>query len=467
MTARAHSSLTLVAFLIALISRGDCAHADAPRPNIVFILADDLGYGDLGCYGQKQIRTPHLDRMASQGVRFTNFYAGSTVCAPSRCVLMTGHNTGRCSIRGNGQMNLPADQITVAEMLHQAGYATGLFGKWGLGAAETEGSPLQQGFDEYFGYLDQQHAHNYYPTFLMHNDQRVKLPNVVQDERESGAGVATERVQYSADLIADHALEFIDRNHEKPFFLYFAATLPHANNEAGQRGMEIPDFGPYADLDWPEPQKGLAAMISRLDSDVGRVLDRLAQHGIDDRTIVMFSSDNGPHSEGGNDPEFFNSNGPLRGKKRSLADGGIRVPMIVRWPGVAPTGTVADHVGYFGDLFATSAELSGANAPSGLDSISFAPSIRGDESAQKPHEYLYWEFYERGSAQAARFGDWKAIAEPMGSDAIEVYDLRTDVGEEHDIASTHPEIAQRAKEIFARAHVPSPDWQPRGEPRSR
>lgn len=428
-------------------------------PNIIFIIADDLGYGDLGCYGQRQIQTPHLDRLAAEGVRFTQFYAGSTVCAPSRAVLMTGQHLGHTYIRGNGKFNLRPEDVTVAEVLEKAGYVTAHIGKWGLGHEGSSGLPTRQGFDYFFGYLDQHHAHNYYPSFLVRNEERVPLQNVVPEEGEYGQGVATKKVQYSHDLIARESLEFIDRHHDQPFFLYLAYTVPHANNEAGEKGMEVPDYGPYAGKDWPEPQKGLAAMITRMDRDIGALVARLQAHGIDQDTILFFTSDNGPHAEGGNDPEFFDSNGPLRGIKRDLYEGGIRVPMIVRWPGKAPAGRVSDHVGYFGDFMATAAELAGVEPAREVDSISFLPAILGQRERQREHEYLYWEFYERGSAQAVRLGNWKGVRKPMLSGQMELYNLAEDPGEQHNVATQHPEIVRRIEARMQEAHVPSPLWQ--------
>jgi arylsulfatase A-like enzyme len=427
-------------------------------PNIVFLLADDLGYGDLGCYGQKRILTPHIDRLAAEGVRFSQFYAGSTVCAPSRCVLMTGLNVGHCYIRGNADYSLRKSDRTVAETLKSAGYTNGLFGKWGLGQEGTDGVPTRKGFDEFFGYLDQHHAHNYFPAFLISNESRVPLRNVVPGKGAYGTGVATTKVEYSADLILDRALAFIDRNKKRPFFLYFASTLPHANNEARPNGMEIPDYGAYRDKDWPDQEKGQAAMISRLDSDVGRLMEKLRADGLEGRTVVFFSSDNGPHHEGGHDPRFFDDNGPLRGTKRDLYEGGIRVPLIIRWPGHAPQGTVCDHVGYFGDFFATAAAIAGAACPPRLDSVSLLPSITGDDSHQAKHAYLYWEFYEGGSKQAVRTGNWKGVIRPLGSKNVELYDLRTDMGETTDVASRHAEIVKQILAIAREAHVPSPLW---------
>lgn len=458
--------------LLSFLAPCGTLRAADQRPNILFILADDLGYGDLGCYGQKQVRTPNIDRLAKDGVRFTQFYAGSTVCAPSRCVLMTGLHTGHCLIRGNSKVNLRPEDVTVAEVLQQAGYQTGLVGKWGLGHEGSTGLPTRQGFDHYFGFLDQHHAHNYYPSFLIRGEKRMPLKNVVPGEGEYGEGVASEKVQYAPDLMIDEALQFLDDHKQGPFFLYFASTLPHANNEAGKKGMEIPDYGQYADKDWPDPQKGLAAMISRLDRDVGRLLDRLKQHGIEENTIVFFASDNGPHREGGNDPDFFDSNGPLRGIKRDLYEGGIRVPMIVRWPGHAPAGKESDYVGYFGDFLPTAAELSGTQPPEQIDGMSFLPSILGKDERQKQHEFLYWEFYEGQSGQAVRMGNWKAIRKPLNGDQVELYNLQDDLGEQQDVAAQHPELVHRALTLIDNAHVPSPLWQvksarPAGRPKRK
>jgi arylsulfatase A-like enzyme len=432
------------------------------------IVADDLGYGDLGCYGQKRITTPNLDRLAAEGRRFTQFYAGCTVCAPSRCVLMTGLHTGHCYIRGNSDHSLRAGDTTVAELLKRAGYSTGLFGKWGLGQERTAGVPTRKGFDRFFGYLDQGHAHNHFPAFLIVDESRQPLENVVPGRGPYGTGVAKKKVQYSADLIRDRALAFIDEHKSGPFFLEFASTLPHANNESRPNGMEIPDYGAYRDKDWPEPEKGQAAMISRLDSDVGRILARLQEHGLDDRTIVLFTSDNGGHKEGGHDPRFLNDMGPLRGHKRDLYEGGIRVPLIVRWPGRTSAGTESSHVAYFGDFFATAAALAGVSPPSGLDSLSFLPSLDLNAGPQAEHPFLYWEFHEQGSTQAVRMGNWKAVIRPLGSRHVELYDLATDLGETRNVAADHPEIVEQIVSIARKAHTPSelwPDRDPQSKPR--
>ena len=422
-------------------------------------MADDLGYGDLGCYGQQQIRTPEIDKLAAEGMRFTDFYAGSTVCAPSRCVLMTGLHTGHAYIRGNGKDNLRPEDVTVAEVLKPAGYATGLAGKWGLGHEGSTGVPTRQGFDFFFGYLDQHHAHNYYPSFLMRGEQRVPLKNVVPREGQWGQGVATKKVDYSHDLIADEALEFVDANRDKPFFLYLALTLPHANNEAGKAGMEVPELGQYAGRDWPEPQKGHAAMISRMDRDIGRLVARLKEHGIDNDTVILFTSDNGPHAEGGNDPDFQNSNGPLSGKKRDLLEGGIRVPMIARWPGHIKAGSESDFVGSFQDIMPTLADLGGASkyVPKDIDGISFAPTLLGKPAEQKQHDFLYWAFYERGGARAIRQGKWKAIEQPSHT-PVRLYDLSDDLAEEHDLAADHADLVVKLTKLMDGAYAPSEQW---------
>lgn len=445
----------------SLLAAHPASQASEPprRPNLIFILADDLGYGDLGCYGQQRIKTPNLDRLAAEGMRFTQFYAGSTVCAPSRCVLMTGLHTGHCLIRGNGRDPLRPTDVTVAKVLKQAGYATGLVGKWGLGEEKSTGVPTRQGFDSFFGYLNQHHAHNYYPAYLFRNEERVALKNVVPGAGEFGSGVATKKIEYSHDLLAEAALAFVDQHKDRPFFLYLAFTTPHANNEAGKLGMEVPEYGPYAALDWPTPQKGHAAMIARMDRDIGRVLDRLKQHGLDSNTLVMFSSDNGPHREGGNDPDFNDSNGPLRGIKRDLYEGGIRVPFLARWPGRVPAGVTSDFIGAFWDVLPTLAELASAadKVPAGLDGLSFVPTLLGQREKQRQHESLFWAFYERGGARAVRVGQWKAVQQPLTT-PVQLYDLKADVGEQKDVAGQHPDIVAKVTQILAASYTPSERW---------
>ncbi|MDF1826083.1 MAG: arylsulfatase [Verrucomicrobiales bacterium] len=450
----------------------------AEKPNLIFILADDLGYGDIGAFGQEKIKTPRLDEMAGKGMKFTSFYAGSTVCAPSRCVLMTGQDTGNCWVRGNGQaeaQTLPDSDITVAEKLKEAGYATGLIGKWGLGELGSEGHPNKQGFDYSYGYLNQRHAHNFYPEFLIRNEEVVHLKNVTSPQWEEvrvasgkpkdGAGFATPdgKVEYSHDLIIEEAHEWIDRQAkaDQPFFLYLALTIPHANNEAGRvlgDGQEVPDYGIYADRDWPNPDKGQAAMITRMDRDVGNIVDQIAELGIAENTLIIFTSDNGHHKEGGNDPEFFNANGPLRGMKRDLTEGGIRVPTLAYWPSVVAAGSSTDHPAGFKDWMATACELAGLDSPPKTQSVSFAPTLKGKPEEQRESDYLYWEFYEKGSRQALRFGPWKAIREPMFTGDIQLYDVTTDIGEEVDVAFENEAVVARAEELFSLAHKPNPLW---------
>ena len=438
----------------------------SPPPNIVLIVADDLGYGDVGAYGQKRIQTPVLDQMAREGLRFTDFYAGSTVCAPSRAALMTGFHTGHTVVRGNreikpmGQHPLPPETVTIAEVLKPEGYATALIGKWGLGGPSSTGEPNLQGFDYFAGYLGQRHAHNSYPEFLFRNQDRFPLANVLPEpKREDGAGVSKQKYEHSHDLLMHEAVDFVDRSAGvSPFFLAFTPTIPHANNEGGQDGMEVPDLGPYADKDWPERQKQHAAMISRLDAGIGRLLRKLGEKGVAENTLVLFTSDNGPHREGGNDPDFNDSNGPLRGIKRDLYEGGIRVPLIAVWPGHTPAGQTSGYVGAFWDFLPTFAEASGATAPEGLDGISMVPALNGNEAEQPRHEFLYWEFHEgAGSKQAVRMGQWKAVK--LSPDApAELYDLAVDIGEQNNVAGAHPDIVEKIENYLKTARTESEFW---------
>ena len=359
-----------------------------------------------------------------------------------------------------GQLPLPADTVMLPKLMRKAGYTTALIGKWGLGGPGSTGTPNKQGFGYFFGYLCQRHAHNYYPEFLFRNDDRVPLANEVKPVNPPG-GVATKRMQYSHDLFAAAALDFVIEDRRKPFFLYLAYTIPHANNEAGQDGMEVPSYGPYAGEDWPRPQKGHAAMITRMDADIGKLFLRLKTLGLDDKTLVLFSSDNGPHKEGGADPEFFNSSGPLRGMKRDLYEGGIRVPLIARWPGHIAAGSGTNHVCAFWDLLPTCCELAGVTTPEGIDGVSILPTLLGKPQAQREHPYLYWEFHEQGKKQAVRMGDWKAVRlnvakEPSGP--IELYNLKDDLGEQDNVADQHPEIVKEMAEIMASARTPSEHW---------
>jgi uncharacterized sulfatase len=454
--------------LLLLLAASTAPQTLAQKPNVIFILADDLGYGDLGCYGQRLIQTPNLDRMAAEGMRFTQFYAGSTVCAPSRAVLMTGRHTGHASVRGNaagGIQALRKGERTVAHVFKDAGYATALFGKWGLGEIGSDGHPNRMGFDEFFGFLNQTHAHNYFPSWLIHNVDKFPLRNIAEvEDKERGDGWAREKRDYAPDVIFERALSWLEQNKAKPFFLYLATTLPHANNEAARAtgdGQETPDYGLYKDRPWPNPDKGQAAMITRLDAQVGALLAKLKAYGIERNTLVLFSSDNGPHQEGRNNPELFDANGLLRGMKRALYEGGVRVPFIARWPGRIKAGATSEHIGYFGDVLVTVCDLTKQAAPRWLDSLSFTPTLLGQRAKQQQHKYLYFEFYEQGGRQSVRFGNWKAIREPMLAGKVQLYDLAKDLGEQHDIAEARPQIVKQAIAYLNEAHVDDPVWQVR------
>lgn len=442
----------------------------AEQPNIVFIMADDLGYGDLGCYGQEVIRTPNLDRMAGEGLLFTSAYAGSTVCAPSRSALMTGLHTGHTRIRGNARVALRPEDTTVAEVLRDAGYRTGLIGKWGLGEDGSTGTPNRKGFDYFYGYLNQRRAHNYYPEFLWRNTEKIFL-----DNKEGLLKITSRRqVDYSHDLLTAEALDFIGAGGEsgaegedgarkgeeegQPFFLYLAYTIPHANSNA-RDGMEIPAYGVYADEDWPNPQKGHAAMITRLDRDVGLIMQELEKAGIEEQTLVIFTSDNGPHKEGGADPAFFNSCGPLTGYKRSLNEGGIRVPAMAWWPGTIEEGRVSDLSWAFWDVMPTFAELAGVEAPTGGDGISIVPELRGLTAQQERHRCLYWEFHNEiwSSSQAVRMDRWKGIRRKPGA-ALELYDLEEDLSEKCDVAGEYPEVVAEIEAYMDGARTESEVW---------
>jgi arylsulfatase A-like enzyme len=459
-------------WLLAAFCLATFCHA-ADKPNIIYILADDMGYGDLGCYGQKTLTTPNIDRMALEGMRFTRHYAGCTVCAPSRCVLMTGLHTGHCAVRGNGAGFVPDDAMTVPRLLKSAGYHTACIGKFGLGKPLPLDDPAHKGFDEFFGYVGTSHAHNLYTTGLVRNGKLVDLPNVlipgsgkdVQDYRDSdftGTGVATleGRKAWVPQLLGDDVQRFLDERSKvkEPFFLYYAFNIPHANNEAGKdsplgHGMECPDYGAFAGKDWPDAEKGFAQIMRFLDNEVGRILAKLAALGMDENTMVMFSSDNGPHQEGGHKADFFDSNGPFRGIKRDMTGGGIREPFIVRWPTKVKAGSVSDHVSGFQDLLPTLAELTGAKLESETDGISFAPTLLGS-GPQKQHDYLYWNFEEQGGKRAVLQWPWKLIhlntgmssaparkgggAQPQKPLEKELYNLDSDIGEEHNLATENP-----------------------------
>ncbi|MEN8203127.1 MAG: arylsulfatase [Bacteroidota bacterium] len=446
--------------LVLMTNAGcDPERGASDQPNIIYVLADDLGYGDLSCYGQKRFQTPHIDRLASEGMRFTRHYSGSTVCAPSRCVLMTGMHTGHSEIRGNrgleteGQYPLSDSALTVAALLQEQGYKTGAIGKWGLGGPGSTGDPLNQGFDYFFGYNCQREAHFYYPTHLWRNNEKYLIP-----ENENG-----NKEVYSQDLFIKEALQFIREHKDRPFFLYFPVTIPHAELAIQEQDLE-PFKGRYPETPYPgahygaqeTPFAAFAAMVSRLDKDVGKISALLKELGIDKNTVVIFSSDNGPHTEGGHSPEFFNSNGSLRGVKRDLYEGGIRAPMIARWPGRIEAGTVSNHVSAFWDFLPTALEMAGGELNYPTDGISFLPTLLGE--TQQEHEYLYWEFHERGGKKALLKGDWKAVQLNIHSDPngpLELYKLADDPGEDQNLAEMHPDRVTEFRTLMEKARTNS------------
>ncbi|MFH1737507.1 MAG: arylsulfatase [bacterium] len=435
------------------MSRGIAAQAGpGMRPNIVFIMADDLGYGDLGCYGQKEILTPNIDRLAEEGTRFTQCYSGATVCAPSRCCLMTGLHGGHARVRDNIPhfIFLQPDDLTVAEVLKQAGYTTGAIGKWSLGNPGSWGIPNYQGFDDWFGHLNQDQAHFYYPDYLWDND-KVKL---LFGNRGGKLG------EYTHDLFTDRALQFIEKNESNPFFLYLAYTTPHWSDydKTTPMSQPVPSDEPYTDRNWPQTEKNFAAMITRMDRDIGRIAALLKKLGLDGNTIIFFTSDNGPDKTASHDPAFFHSAGPFRGIKRDMYEGGIRVPMIVRWPDNVPKGRSSDQVMAFWDVMPTLAELAGLPAPKNIDGISMLPTILGRQQEEQ-HECLYWDYgHERTTyMQAVRTGDWKGVR--IGQDApIELYNLGSDPAETTNVAAQHPEVVSTIERMMREAYVPSDDY---------
>ncbi|MDM1296706.1 arylsulfatase [Sphingobacterium sp. N143] len=456
-----------------LVATTSCIFAQTgnKRPNIVFIMADDLGYGDLGVYGQTKIDTKHIDSLARAGMKFDNFYAGTSVCAPSRSSLMTGQHTGHTYVRGNkeiepeGQQPLADSVQTIAMLLQKAGYTTGAFGKWGLGMVGTSGAPDQKGFDEFYGYNCQRQSHRYYPTHLWHNKQRIEL---------DGNGLMA-KGQYAPALIQERTLAFIDANKDKPFFLFVPTVLPHAElagpedeyykqyaHEFDEKPFRGNDYGPkatvpgYAGVD--KPHAMYASMVSRMDAYVGQIVERLRQNNLLDNTIILFTSDNGAHKEGGADPNFFNSSGGLRGTKRDLYEGGIKTPFIAYWPGKIAEGKTSNYVGAFWDIMPTMVELAKTDHPRYTDGISFVPTLLGQSKKQKQHDYLYWEFHEDGGRQAVRKGNWKLILQQVmsGAPIAELYNLKQDPKEQHNIATDKPRKVAELRRLIEEAHVESP-----------
>lgn len=460
----------LVLLLFYTLSLGASVQAQkAARPNIVFILADDLGYGDVGINGQKLIKTPNIDRLAREGMQFTQFYAGTSVCAPSRSSLMTGQHTGHTYIRGNkevqpeGQQPIADSVVTVAELLKKSGYRTAAFGKWGLGPVGSTGDPLKQGFDRFYGYNCQAQAHRYYPDHLWSDNQKVAL---------TGNENLRQASEYAPDLIQKQALAFLDNEKgQQPFFLFLPYILPHAELMApddsllayykgkfDEKPFKGADYGPNAKTggyaSQPIPRATFAAMVARLDWYVGQVMNKLKEKGLDENTLVIFTSDNGPHTEGGADPTFFNSGGGFRGVKRDLYEGGIREPFFARWPNGIKPGQTSEYIGAFWDVLPTFAELAGTRVTSSIDGISFVPTLIG-KGAQKKHDYLYWEFHENGGRQAIRQGNWKAVrlqASTNPDGPVELYDLAKDPAEANNVASKHPDKAQQLGQLMRQSH---------------
>ncbi len=445
--------------VLGLTSCKNTTDKEAPM-NVIYILADDLGYGDLGCYGQEKIVTPNIDKLAAEGMRFTQHYAGCTVSAPSRCALMTGQHTGHSQIRGNrevlpeGQHPMEEGTFTIGKLMKSAGYNTGIFGKWGLGYPGSTSTPNTMGFDEFFGYICQREAHTYYPGHLWHNDQKIEYPENVNPGRTT----------YSQDLVHEHALNFIRENKEKPFFAMLTYTLPHAELNLPHDSIyqmyenafeEVPykGGGYYAS---EKPYASFAAMVTRLDMYVGEVVAELKKQGIDQNTIVIVTSDNGPHTEGGANPNYFKSYGPLRGVKRDLYEGGIRVPMIAWAPSKIKAGVENNHISAFWDMMPTLAELTGAEVTSQTDGVSLLPTLFSQDGQQQ-HEYLYWEFHELNGREALRSGQWKLIRQPVvGETILELYNLDEDIHEDNNLATMYPEKVEELTVILDKARTESP-----------
>jgi len=420
------------------------------KPNIVFVLADDLGIGDLGCYGQKEISTPNIDALAAAGTRFTSAYAGATVCAPSRCSLMTGYHGGHAPIRGNGKNEdvLQASDVVIPEVLKKAGYRTGMFGKWALGRMGKPGYPTKKGWDEWFGFFSQTQAHMYYPQALHHNDGIVELVG----------NTGTRRRDYAPDVIHERALQWLDTQKAgTPFFMYYTSVIPHTNNELGRdtgNGQEVPEDAPYGAKAWPQVEKNFAAMVSRLDRHVASLVEKLKEKKLYENTLIVISSDNGAHEEGGHKHAFFDSNGPLNGIKRSLTDGGIRVPAIAVWADQIPAGRVNDTPWAFWDVMPTLAGVAGVAAPKGIDGMDVMDVWRGKSTKTQP--YYYWEFHEGGFAQAIRKGNWKCVREKTG--VVRLFDLSQDLGEQNNLAGSRPELVAELTALMKTARVENPHW---------
>ncbi|HLP37706.1 arylsulfatase [Lacibacter sp.] len=464
-------------FLLSLLFCSVLATAQA-KPNVIYILADDLGYGDVGCYGQKEIRTPNIDAMAASGIKFTRHYAGAPVCAPSRAVLMTGRNIGFARVRGNYEngpygfgagLELKDSDLTIAEVMKARGYITAVIGKWGMGMNGTTGEPNKQGFDYSYGFLNQGHAHYQFPEFLYRNGKKFELPENKNDQRKL----------YSNNLFTEEALRFVAKNKQKPFFLYLAYTTPHAELlvpddsifhsykgkfqekpyiKNGQGGAQQDNFGAYNSQQYPNA--AYAASITHLDMSIGRVIAYLKSEGLLENTLIIFSSDNGPAKEGGANPDYFKSSGMLRGKKRDVYEGGIRVPMIAMWPSRIKQGVVTDHVSAFEDVMTTLADATGKPLQKSIttEGVSFFPLLTGNTAAQKQHKFLYWEFHEgKTSSQAMIMGKWKAVRAAPDT-ALELYNLERDIAEKNNEAFNEPQLVKQFETMFKKARSPHELW---------
>ena len=464
--------LILLNFSTILCNSQENTSLNKLKPNIIYILADDLGFGDLSCYGQEKFSTPNIDKLAKEGMLFTQHYSGAPVCAPSRSTLFTGQHTGHTAIRGNkgvepeGDWPLPKEAFTIAELLKSKGYATGAFGKWGLGFPSSEGDPLQQGFDTFYGYNSQGLAHHYYPHHLWENENKVMLTE------NEGANNG----QYAPDLIHQKALSFIEKHQKESFFLYYASPLPHAELVAPKVYMDqfVGKYSPEKEYrakpnneglkkgeyaSQPQSHAAFVAMITLLDDQVGEIVAKIKELGLEDNTIIIFTSDNGPHKEGGADPDYFNSNGSLKGYKRDLYEGGIRVPMIAKWKGKITEGSNTAHISAFWDVMPTLATLTKSKIEGPIDGISFLPTLL-NKGNQKKHDYLYWEFHELNGRQALRQGDWKLIKYNVNKNgSYQLYNLKNDISETNDLASIMPEKVAELSKILESSRTESEVFQ--------
>ena len=468
-------NVTLISVAVATTTVACTAKKEPEmKPNIIYFLVDDMGRGDLSIFGQKQFDTPNIDKLAADGMLFTNHYTGATVSGPSRACLMTGKHAGHQSVRGNQPTPqlLGDDEITLAKVLKEAGYSTAVIGKWGIGHPIPLDDPQKKGFDFSYGYLNMWHAHNCFPDFLYRNGVKEMLEGNAQTtnpdgsprfpDAPEGAGIAKAdaRKQYAPSLFLNEATSFIAKNKENPFFIYYTLNLPHANNEAAPNGSEVPNYGEFASKDWPEPEKGFAQMMRIIDNQVGEIVAQLEKQGLSENTIIMFASDNGPHQEGGHVMEFFNSNGETRGMKRDMYDGGIRTPFIVKWPGVVKAGSSSNHLSAFWDVLPTFCEIAKVETPENIDGISFLSTLKGNDDKQVKHKYLYFEFYEEGGKQAIVSEDWKYVklnvrqGEKTKKPVAELYNLKTDVSEMNNLVASHPDIILKMENYLKEAHTP-------------